>query len=251
MNRDGFPVRLRFHGDLGYFLKAEAPTAEVTRSLNEPTSVKDAIESCGVPHPEVNWIRANDSAVRFDFVLKGKTTVDIYPFDFPSQRDLGQPLQRKQVDRFVADGHLGKLVRALRLLGFDVAYHNEWNDRQLLEVMQRDDRAILTRDRRLLMHGVVRDGYCPRSDNALEQTVEVIRRFGLQTEFRPFTRCIHCNGILQPVDKAAVLERLEPLTKLYYSEFRSCVDCGKIFWRGSHFGRLTKLVERLRAEVSP
>jgi uncharacterized protein with PIN domain len=159
-------------------------------------------------------------------------------------------LQPITISRFVADGHLGTLARNLRLLGFDVAYDSQAEDRQLLTVMEGENRALLTRDRRLLMHAVVRTGYCPRSQNADEQTVEVIRRFDLLLSLAPFTRCLRCNAPLQKVSKAEVIERLEPLTKIYYEQFRRCTGCGQIYWAGSHFSKLQKRLEKIRADCA-
>ena len=154
------------------------------------------------------------------------------------------------MSRFVVDGNLGKLARDLRLFGFDVAYDAQAEDRQLLDIMERENRALLTRDRRLLMHGIVKTGYCPRSQNADKQTVEVIRRFDLLGSLAPFTRCLRCNAPLQTVSKAEVIERLEPLTKIYYEQFRRCTGCGQIYWGGSHFSKLQKRLEKIRADCA-
>jgi uncharacterized protein len=100
------------------------------------------------------------------------------------------------------------------------------------------------------MHAVVRDGYCPRSHVAQEQLVEVARRFELGRAMRPYTRCLRCNGLLERVGKDSVLDRLEPLTKIYYQEFRRCSDCEHVYWSGSHFGKLEARVERIRQAVA-
>jgi uncharacterized protein len=112
--------------------------------------------------------------------------------------------------------------------------------------MEHENRALLTRDRRLLMHAVVKTGYCPRSQNADEQIVEVIRRFNLLGSIAPFTRCIRCNAPLRKIAKAEIIERLEPLTKIYYEQFRRCIGCGQIYWPGSHFSKLQKRIEQIR-----
>lgn len=244
-----FWVRLRFHRGLDYFVKAASDSGPLERQLKEPTSVKDAIESCGVPHPEVDRILADGKAVDFSYVLRKNGDIDVYPVGFTDCPLPGEPLQRLHANRFVVDGHLGKLARNLRFLGLDVSYDSKLDDPQLLQVMVAEQRALLTRDRRLLMHSIVSDGYCPRSGDPTEQTVEVVRRFDLSSELKPFIRCIECNAPLQPVDKSAVLDQLEPLTRIYYDEFRRCTGCGKIFWRGSHFAKLEGFLERLRAEL--
>ena len=220
----------------------------VERVLKERTSVKDVIEACGVPHSEVDVITIDGAPADFARVLQRNGTIEIYPVGFTHENLCHALLQERQVTRFVADGHLGKLTRNLRLLGFDVVSPTPADDRQLLETMQRENRALLTRDRRLLMHAVVRNGFYPRSQDANEQTVEVLRRFELFSLMAPFTRCSHCNGLLEEVAKEKIIENLEPLTRIYYEQFRRCQNCGKIYWRGSHFDKLCARIEEFRAK---
>lgn len=243
MLSEPFDVGLTFWGDLGFFIKPRGESV-VTRRLREKTGVKDAIESCGVPHPEIDLILADGRPVNFSYVLQNNSVIDVYPVGFASTAAFPEHLQRKDIRKFVADGHLGKLTRNLRLLGFDVAYTSMAEDGALLEIMKRENRALLTRDRHLLMHGVVCDGYCPRSQDPTEQTTEVVGRFDLVPSVAPFTRCLHCNELLQDVSKSEVNEQLEPLTRIYYDQFRRCAGCGKIYWRGSHFSKLEALLKR-------
>jgi len=245
-----FAVELDFHGDLPFFLKSRK--GKIRRQLNERTSVKDAIEACGVPHTEVDLILMSGKPIGFDKVLAQDAVVDVYGIDsdrftfFPENR-----LQVREIRNFVADGHLGKLVRDLRLLGIDVVYDRDAEDRQLVAIATAQQRALLTRDRRLLMHSALRHGCYLRSQNPFEQTTEVLRRFELGALIRPFSRCLRCNAPLRPVAKAAVVDRLEPLTKIYYERFRNCSGCGQIYWSGSHFDKLRDRVEKLRATIQP
>ena len=161
-----FKVRLCFHGDLHVFLGSKSGDAVIERQLVEKTSIKDIIESCGVPHTEVDLILLNEQAVGFDHTLANNAKVDVFPV---GNRDMDCTCKRLQtigIIKFVVDGHLGRLTRNLRLLGFDVAYSKNADDRQLLAVMVRENRALLTRDRRLLMHAIVQHGYYPRSQNS-------------------------------------------------------------------------------------
>jgi uncharacterized protein len=245
-----FTVRLNFHGDLNFFLGSRTPSASIERHLFEKTSVKDVIESCGVPHPEVDLILVNGGAVGFDYGLEYRAEVEVSPVGAKPTHFNENRLQISNLQRFIVDGHLGKLARNLRLLGFDVAYDRQAQDRQLLQVMASENRALLTRDRRLLMHSVVRHGYCPRSQSADAQTIEVMRRFDLFGSIAPFTRCLRCNARLERVAKGDVIEKLEPLTKIYYEEFRRCIGCGQIYWAGSHFSKLQKRLEAIRAQCS-
>ena len=245
-----FTVRLHLHGDLDFFLRSAARGRSIERKLSEKTSVKDVIESCGVPHPEVDLILVDGEPVDFDYAITRDADLELYSVGTGTPQFEKQRLQHTTANSFVADGHLGTLARNLRLLGFDVAYDSQAEDRQLLTIMKRENRALLTRDRRLLMHAVVETGYCPRSQDADEQTVEVIRRFDLLLCLAPFTRCLRCNAPLQKVSKAEVIERLEPLTKLYYEQFRRCTGCGQIYWAGSHFSKLQKRLEKIRADCA-
>ncbi|HZC36030.1 MAG TPA: Mut7-C RNAse domain-containing protein [Chthoniobacterales bacterium] len=243
-----FSVALSFQGDLGFFLRQQNKAELVIRVLSHKSSVKDVIESCGVPHPEVDLLICNGRPVDFSFQLNADATLEVYPVApelFPASR-----LQERGVHTFVADCHLGKLARELRLLGVDVSYRHDATDQQLLETMVKENRALLTRDRTLLMHRVVRNGYFPRSQDSIEQTVEVVRRFELAERLTPFVRCLRCNGLLTKVPKESVLEQLEPLTRLYYHDFQRCSQCGRPYWRGSHIDRLTNRAESILQRIS-
>ena len=256
-----FAVELTFSTDLAFFLRREwrGPSRMVRRTLAEKTAVKDVIEACGVPHPEVDLIIVagdgqggeNPRAVDFTWQVQAPVRLQIYGVPAPAEVAPQAPrLQGRSPARFVADGHLGKLARNLRLLGLDTVYERDADDPRLLEIMVEEDRVLLTRDRPLLMRGVVRHGYCPRSSESEEQTREVLRRFGMTrhgAEMAPFSRCLHCNGALEPVDKSEVLAPLaaEPLTLRFYDDFRRCPGCGRIYWPGTHTQKLAALVTRI------
>jgi uncharacterized protein with PIN domain len=244
---EGFRIELRFHGDLPLFVRPKRGATVVARQLREKTSVKDAIEACGVPHPEIDLILVNQQPVGFAHLLQSSAIIQVFPVPAPIDLFPEARLQRRGQRRFVTDGHLGKLTRDLRLLGVDVACAPIASDPELAALAASQDRALLTRDRPLLMHAAVRDGYYPRSQLAEEQTREVIRRFELRPAIAPFTRCLRCNGLLAGVEKEEVIEQLEPLTKIYYQAFRRCADCGQIYWGGSHFDKLRSRIDRLLA----
>jgi uncharacterized protein len=244
-----FKIRLCFHGDLKVFLGSKAGDTVIERRLIEKSSIKDVIESCGVPHPEVDLILVDKQAVGFDHTLANDAEVEVCSVHNRGTVRTDKELQTIDIARFVTDGHLGGLTRNLRLLGFDVAYSQNADDRQLLELMSRENRALLTRDRRLLMHAVVQNGYWPRSQNPNEQTIEIIRRFNLSESIAPFTRCLRCNAVLEEAPKADIIDKLEPLTKIYYNQFRRCPGCKQIYWPGSHFPKLQKRIEEIRLRV--
>jgi uncharacterized protein len=249
INVKPFTVRFRFHGDLVLFLGSRASDGVIERALREKTSIKDVIESCGVPHPEVDVVVVNGHSVGFGEPVASEAEVEVFPIGHCHTLSTYKHLQCSRTLIFVADGHLGKLTRNLRLFGFDVAYDQNASDEELLEVMTSENRALLTRDRRLLMHAVVRHGYWPRSQNADEQTIEVIRRFDLLEFVAPFTRCLRCNAPLEEAAKAEILDKLEPLTKIYYNQFRRCPGCKQIYWPGSHFSKLQNRIDEIHSRL--
>ncbi len=158
-------------------------------------------------------------------------------------------MTRSREPRFVLDSHLGRLAHYLRMLGFDTLYRNDFHDDELADFSAADYCILLTRDRRLLMRSRVQYGYWVRHKIPHQQIVEMLRRFELCDLATPFRRCIHCNGLLQPVSKEQVLHRLEPLTKRYFEQFRICPDCDRIYWQGSHYERMLHFIDQVIEEA--
>jgi hypothetical protein len=146
---------------------------------------------------------------------------------------------------FILDNHLGQLATYLRMLGFDCLYRNDYQDDELTRISSQDGRVLLTRDRRLLMRKVITRGHCLHHTDPRQQVVEVLRRFKLSGQVKPFQRCLRCNNSLQPVCKQDIIDRLEPLTKLYFDEFHICPACDQVYWKGSHYGHMLEMVKEM------
>lgn len=222
-----------FAGRLNDFLPRDQRDQLIHVQFRERQSVKHLAESLGVPHPEIGRVQVNGQEEPLNVITKDQDRVEIYPIPdgYP-----GEP-------RFILDIHLGRLTAYLRMLGFDCLYKTDYEDAQLAAIAAEEQRILLTRDRRLLMRKSVTDGYCLRSLDSLAQLTEVVRRFDLVNRAIPFHRCLRCNHLLEPVSKEAILDRLEPLTKKYFDEFRICPACGQIYWKGSHYDKMEKLIE--------
>lgn len=237
-------VRIRFDSDFACFLsKGDAGRLVELRPGHE-TTVKDLVESCGVPHVEIGYLLKNGTLpALFSTRVADGDCFDVLPVE-PSVAGLVQ-LQPDPGERvaFIADLHLGSAARRLRLLGFDTAWFTGRDDEGMLDIMEAEGRILLTRDRRLLMRNRVRFGCCIRSDNLLEQVRQVVRRYGLREMAEPFSRCIACNGLLEATQKAQVRDRLPELTRRFYEAFRECSGCGKVYWQGAHMRRLRSFVE--------
>ena len=247
-------AQFRFYEELNDFLPWHKRQGDIPYAFTEHPAVKDSIEALGVPHTEVDLIIVNGQSVDFAYQLQDGDRVAVYPvfesLDIsPIIRLRPQPLRQTA---FILDVHLGTLARLLRLLGFDALYRNDYADPEIIRLALADHRIILTRDRRLLQAKIVTHGYWLRSMEPEEQACEVLKRFDLAGQVRLGQRCPCCNGALHSVPKEDILARLEPLTRRHYEEFQQCSACGKIYWRGSHYLRLSSKLERiLAAAVRP
>ncbi|HWS02721.1 MAG TPA: Mut7-C RNAse domain-containing protein [Gammaproteobacteria bacterium] len=238
-------VQLRFYEELNDFLPPALRKTTITYELTRRASVKDVIESFGVPHTEIELILANGRSVDFSYIVQAGDRISVYPMfealDIsPLIRLREKPLREP---RFIIDANLGRLARYLRLLGFDTLYRNNYPDQEIARVAQQDRRIVLTRDRALLQHKSITHGYFVRSDKPREQVKEILARLDLYDHVHPFTRCLRCNGEMENVEKHAVDHQLQPRTRQYYDRFRRCTACGQAYWRGSHFERMERLCE--------
>jgi uncharacterized protein len=150
------------------------------------------------------------------------------------------------VPSFVIDVHLGKLARYLRLCGFDSRFSTAFDDGELVEISNNENRILLTCDRQLLENRKVSNGYLVRSQKPGEQLKEVFARFNLKESITPFTRCMECNSPLEQVKKEMIIDLLEPRTREFYNSFSICTSCRHIYWEGSHFEKMKKFVEKIR-----
>lgn len=235
MNRK--TAQFRFYSELNDFLAPDKRHTTFPYVFLGTPSVKDAIEAIGVPHPEVDLVLVNGNSVGFDYHLQADDRVSVYPvfesLDIsPVVRLRPGPLRDT---RFVLDGHLGSLARRLRMLGFDTLYRRDFDDVEIVRISGAETRVILTRDVGLLKAGAVTHGYWIRSQSPPEQVREVLERFDLYSQVRPFQRCIVCNALIAPVARSEVEAQLPEKVKELYDEFYRCSGCGKVYWKGTHY----------------
>lgn len=240
----------RLYEELNDYLPRADRKRDLDVSFEAPCPVRHLVEGLGIPHTEIELILIDGVSVGLDRPLHGGERVAVYPmFEAldvaPLLRLRPAPLRDP---RFFADAQLGRLARLLRLLGFDTLYENRIDDAALVRRATAERRTILSRDRALLMRRLVTHGCHIRDNDPRRQIVHVIRRCDLAGRARPFTRCMECNSTIEAVDKAEILSRLEPVTRDVYERFWRCAGCGRLYWKGSHYGRLQSLVDSLLAE---
>ncbi len=238
-------VEIRFYAELNDLLPRSLQGGTFDVDLTGSPSVKDVVERHGVPHTEVDLILVNGESAGLDQLLGDGDRVAVYPvFEAFDVRTLTKVRSRPlRTVRFAADVHLGRLARYLRLSGLDTSYRNDCTDSQLVETALTEARVILTRDRGLLKRSAVTHGYLIRETAPCAQLQEVVERFDLTASLVPFTRCAVCNGVVEPVEKASVIEMLPPHTAHHYDQFWRCGQCGRVYWRGAHFRSIERLID--------
>ena len=243
-------VNLRFYEELNDFLPEEKRKKRFTHQFIDRTSVKDLIESLGVPHTEVDLILVNGKSVGFKYLINNGDDISVYPlfesFDITDIQHLRPKPLRKP--KFVADVHLGRLTKYLRMIGLDVIYKNDFEDDEIVQASVKEKRAILTRDRGILKRNDVTHGYFVRSSKVEEQVMEILERFDLKNQIKEFSRCLECNELLKPVKKEEVINQLPPKVSLSQNEFYECQSCNKIYWKGTHYQGMLTFIQQLGIE---
>ena len=238
-------AEFRFYEELNDFLAPELRKTAFQVPIDRGRSVKDAIESAGVPHTEVDLVLVDGASVAFGHVLHGGERVAVYPvferLDIaPVVHLRPSPLRET---RFVLDTHLGKLARHLRLAGFDSLWENDYGDEEIVALSAAQKRVILTRDKGILKRSAVQRGYFVRETESERQLREVVRAFQLERSLRPFSRCRVCNAALREVPKECVHGRVPQAVWTQLDAFTECPECGRIFWRGTHYERLSRVLQ--------
>ncbi len=151
--------------------------------------------------------------------------------------------------KFIVDCNVGKLVRWLRLMGYDARFFDGSDDSELVAIAQTEGRVILTRDTRIMKRRVITRGRLRavliKSDQPERQIHQVIETLELDCRFKPFSLCLECNRELVERGKAEVKELVPPYVFKTQDQFMQCPACQRIYWRGTHWRAMTRRLEGL------
>lgn len=245
-------LTIRYYEELNDFLPEDMRKRDIEVPFKDRRSVKDVIESMGVPHVEVDIILVNGASVDFSYIVNDNDRISVFPV-FGSLDISGVTrLTLSPLDdtRFVLDVHLRKLARTMRLLGFDADFEDDRDDDMLAVIAATENRILLTCDRQLLMRKIVPRGIIVRSRNPEQQILEVISRLQLQNLLNPMTRCVECNGLIREADLNSpefilVKNDIPEGVLSWCTEYFICNSCGRLYWHGSHYDKLMVKVNRI------
>ena len=238
---------LRCYEELNDFLPHAWRKRDFTVAFDSPAPARHLIETAGVPHTEIEILLLNGESVDLEARVQDGDRLAAYPmfecFDVaPLVRLRDAPLREP---RFVADAHLGRLARDLRLLGFDTRYANDPGDGALAAEAAAGGRILLTRDRQLLMRREVAHGCYLRAARPEEQLAYVVQRLQLCRLMRPFTRCSACNAAVAPTASDAVTDEVPAGVLQRHNAFWRCLGCRRVYWQGSHWRAMAGRIARL------
>lgn len=151
---------------------------------------------------------------------------------------------------FVADRTLGKLVKWLRLMGFDTIIESGAGGNDF----QRDDdcvRLLLTRTGHLWKSASKRTSIWIESNDPDQQIRQVISELEIKySTLNPFTRCLGCNEPLKMISRNEALGLVPDYVWETQVQFSQCPGCLRIFWQGSHISRIRKRLNELFSDLT-
>jgi len=148
--------------------------------------------------------------------------------------------------KFLLTREVGRLARWLRILGCDARYESSANTSACVLAALKEDRVLVTRNRRIGRRhaGTI---VCLSSDDVKAQLRELGQRLGLLWDAsQMFTRCLVCNRPLEAVAKDSVRERVPEFVFQTQEQFHQCPACRRVYWRGTHWGHVTEVLEEIR-----
>jgi uncharacterized protein with PIN domain len=225
----------RFHGELECFIARERRGGTFRIECARAATLKQSIESLGVPHTEIGRVEVNGTAATLARTVRDDDLIEAFPHAAG-----GAPFEEPLA--FIADAHMGGLARMLRMLGFDTVYDNALDDPQIVACASAERRVVLTRDRELLKCRDILRGCFVHALRPEAQLREVARRYGIALHMRPFTLCLHCNLPLDIAEPHAVVDRVPDRIRAHYRQFMHCPGCGRIYWEGSHWERMRSIL---------
>ena len=147
--------------------------------------------------------------------------------------------------KFIADAMLGRLAKWLRLLGFDVLYYRDIEDRKIVRIAKEQGRTILTRDTGFLKRRGMKDIIFIRSDNVFDQLLEMKEVLRLENGISD-RRCSICNSTFSPViSKEEIRGNVPDHVYMNYNNFIRCEGCGKVYWEGTHHQKIREKISEL------
>jgi uncharacterized protein with PIN domain len=145
---------------------------------------------------------------------------------------------------------LGKLAKWLKILGFDALFFSKIEDDELLALARKENRILLTKDTGLIQRAKDIPTLFLESENWQDQIQQVVDHFQLNEKVAPHSRCIDCNRELKELPKKNAKNLVSSFVFEKADSFALCPNCGRVFWRGTHFKDMETKIRKILDEKS-
>ncbi|MEN6318989.1 MAG: Mut7-C RNAse domain-containing protein [Syntrophaceae bacterium] len=137
--------------------------------------------------------------------------------------------------KFITDINLGKLLKWLRILGYDTVVYTHNANREFLRKAEKEERVVLTRKKDMATRQFSGCLVIINSDYVMDQLNEVMDKLSLSPdEERIFTICVKCNEQLMKAEKQEISGMVPEHILSNHSDFHICKRCNAVFWPGTH-----------------
>ena len=144
------------------------------------------------------------------------------------------------------------MAKWLRIMGYDTIFAHPVEDGELVRIAQREGRILLTRDTQVAKRTDARRTglrvILIESERLQDQLLQIVRDLNLDQLSHRFSRCIECNEILVPKAKDQVRDMVPPYVFQTQEQYMQCPRCGRIYWKGTHWARMTAELRALASE---
>ena len=141
----------------------------------------------------------------------------------------------------------------MRLMGYDALLFRGEDDGEMVKRALREDRVIITKDTHILRRRVATTGrlrvILVEGDDSEAQLFQVTRALGLDYDYKPFSRCLECNELLQEKSKDEVRTIVPPHVFETQTHYMECPSCRRIYWQGTHWQAMKEELNRLKEKA--
>jgi uncharacterized protein with PIN domain len=137
---------------------------------------------------------------------------------------------------------LGRLAKWMRLLGFDTTYYRNTNGKTIIHHSRKEGRTILTRSK--ILADKYDDTILIKSEHIMDQLKQITKAVNIKS---PFSRCPVCNIETEDVKKETIKEDVPPYVFEIHNDFKKCPECGRIFWKGTHYKEIKKVINEIKS----
>lgn len=147
--------------------------------------------------------------------------------------------------KFLLTKELGRLVRWLRIMGFDTEYFDSENKASLIITALREERIIVTRNKRLTKSSGIKI-VALEAELIKHEIKELLQKLNLKPDDKQlFSRCIICNELLKSIEKEKVKDKVPEYVFKTQKEFVTCPKCQRIYWQGTHWGNVRQILKEI------